>query len=218
MKRFAAVLMTTAIIMNFQALALIAQEHTDISDLPRQALSEEEKNGIILMREEEKLARDVYLALGDKWNVKTFFNIAKSEQKHMDEMGKLVEKYELQDPVKDDARGVFTDPEMQKLYTELVEQGSGSKMDALKVGALIEDLDIADLESLLKETDNIDIRLVYLNLVKGSRNHMRSFNRQVEKFGGNYEPEYISRDMFNSIIGSPQEQYEISDPNYKYPY
>ena len=150
--------------------------------------------------------------------MKTFFNIAKSEQKHMDEMGKLVEKYDLPDPVKDDAIGVFTDPEMQKLYAELIEKGSGSKLDALKTGALIEDLDIADLESLLKEADNIDIRLVYLNLVKGSRNHIRSFNRQVEKSGGTYEPEYITREMFNTIIKSSQEQYEISDPDYKYPY
>jgi hypothetical protein len=191
---------------------------TDVMEMGKEQLSEKEIEGILLMREEEKLARDVYLTLGEKWNVKTFFNIARSEQKHMDEMGTLVEKYELEDPIKDDSRGSFTSPEMQKLYNELVEEGSKSKLDALKVGALVEDLDIADLESLLKETDNNDIRIVYLNLVKGSRNHLRTFDRQIDKWGGSYQAKYITPEMYKSILDSPKEQYEISDPDFKYNY
>jgi len=190
----------------------------DVLETEKQELSRNEIEGILLMREEEKLARDVYLTLGEKWDLKPFFNIAESEQKHMDEMGSLVTKYDLEDPVKDDTRGIFTNPEMKKLYDELLAEGQKSRLDALKTGALIEDLDIADLEALLKETDNDDIRIVYLNLVKGSRNHLRTFHFQVERSGGTYKAQYITDDMYNKITGSQKEQYEISDPDFKYKY
>lgn len=190
----------------------------DVLETEKQELSRNEIDGILLMREEEKLARDIYLALGDKWDLKPFVNIAKSEQKHMDEMGSLITKYDLEDPVKDDTRGVFTNPEMKKLYDELLAEGEKSRLDALKTGAMIEDLDIADLEALLKETDNDDIRIVYLNLVKGSRNHLRTFHFQIEKSGGTYKAQYITDEMYNKITGSPKEQDEISDPDFKYQY
>ena len=56
-------------------------------------------------------------------------------------------------------------------------------MDALIVGATVEDLDIKDLIDLLNKTDNPDIILVYNNLNKGSRNHLRAFIAQIESLG-----------------------------------
>ena len=209
-----------AIMVLFLAVSVFSPsaQAVDVLETEKQELSRNEIEGILLMREEEKLARDVYLTLGEKWDLKPFFNIAESEQKHMDEMGSLVTKYDLEDPVKDDTRGIFTNPEMKKLYDELLAEGQKSRLDALKTGALIEDLDIADLEALLKETDNDDIRIVYLNLVKGSRNHLRTFHFQVERSGGTYKAQYITDDMYNKITGSQKEQYEISDPDFKYKY
>ena len=209
-----------AIMVLFLAVSVFSPsaQAVDVLETEKQELSRNEIEGILLMREEEKLARDVYLTLGEKWDLKPFFNIAESEQKHMDEMGSLVTKYDLEDPVKDDTRGIFTNPEMKKLYDELLAEGQKSRLDALKTGALIEDLDIADLEALLKETDNDDIRIVYLNLVKGSRNHLRTFHFQVERSGGTYKAQYITDDMYNKITGSQKEQYEISDPDFKYEY
>lgn len=215
---FKKILLTIMVMLLAVSLFTPSAQAGDVMKMEKQELSENEIEGILLMREEEKLARDIYLALGDKWDLKTFFNIAKSEQKHMDEMGSLVTKYDLEDPVKDDTRGVFTSPEMKKLYDELLAEGQKSRLDALKVGTMIEDLDIADLEKLLKETDNDDIKIVYLNLVKGSRNHLRTFHRQVEKSGGSYRAQYITEDMYNKIVGSAKEQYEISDPDFKYEY
>lgn len=200
------------------AVLVPSAQATNVMEMNKQELSKKEIEGLLLMREEEKLARDVYLTLGDTWELKPFFNIAKSEQKHMDEVGSLITKYELEDPVKDDTRGVFTSPEMQKLYGELIAEGNKSRLDAFKVGTMVEDLDIADLETLLKETDNDDIKIVYLNLVKGSRNHLRTFNMQVEKAGGTYKAKFITEDMYKKIIESPNEQYEISDPDFKYEY
>jgi hypothetical protein len=77
---------------------------------------------------------------------------------------------------------------------------------ALKVGAEIEDLDIKDLKLLLAETDNKDIQLVYQNLCRGSRNHMRSFNKQLLRSGVSYKAKYISQTELQSIISSPMER------------
>ena len=178
----------------------------NIDALPKQPISEEEKEGLIEMREEEKLARDVYLTLYNKWKLQIFKNIAESEQTHTDSVKYLLDRYNISDPVKSDEIGKFSNPKFEKLYKELVEKGSKSVVDALTVGATIEDLDIADLEHWISKTDNEDIKLVYENLMKGSRNHMRSFVRMLERYGANYSPQYISKEEYEQIINSQMER------------
>ena len=87
---------------------------------------------------------------------------------------------------------------------------------ALEVGALIEDLDIADLQKLIDGSGNDDVRVVYQNLLKGSRNHMRAFARQLQRFGQEYTPEYISISDYRSIIGSRNETGVIGDPHFSF--
>lgn len=178
---------------------------TQIDTYPIEELTQEEIDGLLLMREEEKLARDVYLELYDIFGQQIFSNIAQSEQTHTNAIKSLLDKYDLDDPVISDERGVFTNQELETLYNQLVEQGSVSLLDALKVGATIEDLDIKDLQELNEITDNQDISEVYNNLEKGSRNHLRSFVGVIEKNGGTYEPQYITEDYYNSIISDDME-------------
>lgn len=177
-----------------------------VKDISESQLSKEEIAGLILMREEEKLARDVYNTLGEKWGTQIFTNIAKSEQTHTDAIKVLLDRYEIEDPVKDDSVGVFTSFELGELYQNLLEQGSLSLLDALIVGAIVEDLDIKDLNELLTETDNADIIITYNNLNKGSRNHLRAYIRLVENNNGSYSPQYISQAEFDNIIASAQER------------
>lgn len=172
-------------------------------------LTEAEKNWLVFMREEEKLARDVYTTLGDKWGMKIFSNIASSEQTHTDAVKNLLTKYKVGDPVKDDTVGIFTSPIIQKLYDELIQEGSRSTLSALEVGATIEDLDINDLDKAMLETLNSDILQVYKNLQKGSRNHMRAFVRNIESIGGTYKPKYISQDLYVDIVSTQQEKGRI---------
>lgn len=176
-----------------------------IADLPEQALSQDEIDGLLWMREEEKLARDVYQTLYEKWGLPIFSNIAQSEQTHTEAIRDLLEKYDLTDPVTNDTIGVFTNDTLQKLYSDLVAQGETSEVAALKVGATIEDLDIKDLQDRLVLTDNQDIKLVYENLTRGSRNHLRSFTKQLDMRGETYEPQYISADEYQTIISGSQE-------------
>ena len=177
-----------------------------IANIPKSSLNEEEKKGLLQMREEEKLARDVYITLADTWGIPVFSNISRAEQTHTDAVKALLDRYNLEDPVKNNAVGVFTSPEIKKLYDDLVQKGQKSLMDALVVGATIEDLDIKDLNELIKESDNEDIIVTYNNLNKGSRNHMRAFSRQISNRGGSYDPQFITESEYQAILNSPHER------------
>jgi hypothetical protein len=170
-----------------------------IADMLISELSAEEEESLLFVREEEKLARDVYLALDDKWGTQTevFSTIAESENIHTDAVKILIEKYSLEDPVSENSeKGVFQNDTLQNLYTNLVEQGSNSLEDALIVGATIEDLDISDLEKDMEIIDNEDILLVYSNLVDGSESHMRAFLQGLDS----YDPQYISVERYEEIM------------------
>ena len=178
---------------------------SQINDFPKEPLNEDELSSLQLMREEEKLARDVYTVLYDKWKVNVFTNISSSEQKHTDAVLTLLNKYGLSDPVTSNAVGVFSDSKLQGLYTELVTLGSTSVLDAYQVGATIEDLDIYDLKNALQKSDNQDIKYVYDLLSMGSRNHMRSFCSQLVSLGSSYSAQFISQAEIQAIITTPKE-------------
>lgn len=169
-------------------------------------LSQEERDGLVYMREEEKLARDVYNVFTLKWGARPFGNIAQSEQTHMDAVKVLLDRYGLDDPAARTRPGVFKNPELQALYTKLVARGGASRIEALKVGALIEDLDLYDLERWLKVTVQPDIKLVYENLAMGSRNHLRAFITALGNSGGSYVPRYLAKADFDKIVAAPMER------------
>ena len=177
-----------------------------VDSLPTELLTDEERTGILLMREEEKLARDVYQTLYEKWGLPIFANIAQSEQTHTEAVRDLLNKYDVIDPVTDDTVGVFTDQTLANLYRSLVAAGTQSETDALSVGATIEDLDISDLARLLTQTDNEDITLVYENVLRGSRNHLRAFTRQLTARDTPYTAQYISSTELETITSTDQER------------
>jgi len=179
---------------------------SQIEAFPVEALNADELNSLQLMREEEKLARDVYTTLYAKWKVNVFTNISSSEQQHTDAVLTLINKYNLSDPVVSSVVGVFSDPELQNLYNQLVAQGNLSVLDAYKVGATIEDLDIFDLEEALSKSDNQDIKYTFDLLTMGSRNHMRSFYGQIVGLGGTYSAQFITQAELEAIVTSPREK------------
>lgn len=183
----------------------IANLQAQINNLPKEPLNQTELTSLSFMREEEKLARDVYITLYNKWGVNIFTNISTSEQTHMESVRLLLTKYNLTDPVGSNPVGVFNNVTLQTLYNQLVALGNTSLPDAYKAGATIEDLDIFDLTNALTGIDNHDIRLVYDNLTKGSRNHMRSFYKNILNVGSTYTPQYITQAEFDAIFNSPME-------------
>ncbi len=141
------------------------------------AISPTESASLQYMREEEKLAHDVYVTLYAKWGLRMFNNISAAEQRHTDAIVTLLNRYGIDDPAADSAVGVFTNPALQALYDKLIAQGSISAAEALKVGVLVEQTDIQDLKTHIAETTKADILQVYNNLLRGSQNHLRAFSR-----------------------------------------
>lgn len=186
---------------NINAVNIEAQ----INTLPKENLSADELNSISFLREEEKLAMDVYLTLYNKWGVKIFDNISRSENTHMLLVLSLITKYNLPDPVGANTVGIFKNTNLQALYNQLVLEGNKGILNAYIVGATIEDLDLFDIKMALLKIDNQDIRFVLDILAKGSRNHMRSFYQNIVNAGGTYTPQYITKDEFKTIIDSGME-------------
>lgn len=176
------------------------------SSVTQQTLSALEVENLMYMREEEKLARDVYLSMFDLWGLWVFENIAVSEQTHTESVKAMIEKYRLADPVVDDTIGVFVNQELAALYATLTARGTQSSVEALHVGALIEEVDMVDLKRAIEETDNADIRQLYENLMRGSRNHLRAFVGQIEDLGLVYEAQFLSQDEVDEIVDSPVER------------
>jgi hypothetical protein len=150
-------------------------------------LSTGEIGTLLWMREEEKVARDVYIKMNEKWSQKIFARIGASEQKHCDAIAKKLARYGIEDPAADLGIGEFSVPELQTMYDSLVAKGSVSYMAALKVGVTIEEEDIEDLEAAIDETDAVPLEITYVHLLNGSENHLASFIKVLEREGFVYE-------------------------------
>jgi hypothetical protein len=181
---------------------------TTLTALPNETLSPAEQATLVYMREEEKLAHDVYVYLATLWGgrVQTFANIATSEATHTEAVRQLLLRYNLADPAASLGAGQFQNATLQALYTQLVAAGAPSLVDALKVGAAIEEIDMVDIQAALVSVDKQDIRLVYENLLKGSRNHLRAFVKALLQQGVTYVPQYMNPADYLAIINTPVER------------
>lgn len=187
--------------------AEVREEHTSVGEgllHPTDAqLSDAEIVDLLFMREEEKVARDVYAYLYSQWGLPVFQSIAQSEQNHMDSILQLLTAYDLDDPAAQTEAGEFINSDLQSLYDTLISRGQTSLEEALRVGALIEEVDILDLQDAIQNTDKADIAQVYSNLLFGSENHLRSFTAQLERHTGlTYEPLYLDQERYQQIITS----------------
>jgi hypothetical protein len=170
------------------------------------SLTTVEAADLTFMREEEKLARDTYLVLGDTWKLTVFANIASSEQRHMDAILGLLQKYRLPDPATSTLIGEFNNPELQALYEALISKGMQSDLDALMVGGIIEETDMEDIQAAIERSQKADIDAVYENLLCGSRNHLRGFAANLEEFTGQpYTAQVLEQAAVDEILASPME-------------
>lgn len=165
-----------------------------------------EESDLLYMREEEKLARDVYRTLNGYWGEETrvFANIAESEQAHTSTVAYLLDKYDVADPVVNDVVGVFVNQELQALYNELVLKGANSLIDALFVGALIEEKDMKDILAAITNTDERAITIAYSNLLDGSKNHLRAFVAVIESLGLHYQAQLLEQEEVDLILNAPE--------------
>ncbi len=168
-------------------------------------LTAEEHENLLYMREEEKLARDVYLTLYEYFDTNIFSNIASAEQKHMDSVKRLLDKYGLEDPAANDTIGTFTNIEFSEFYKNKTDYDV-TLNQAILTGIFIEETDIIDLQKTIDSTDKADIQNVYENLLRGSRNHLRAFVRRLESMGIVYEATVLDQSTADAIVNSSMER------------
>ena len=185
-----------------------------------------EQTHLEFMCQEEKLARDVYITLGAQYpEYSVFGNIDNSEQRHVDSATAMFMKYGFPNPSTNDNVGVFTSETYGEYFTEnytaLVGRGSSSELEALYVGAFIEELDMRDINFCPLDivdmhngiddisecgrvyTDQPDILRLYGNLLEGSESHLRAYVNNIEKLigEGNYEAQVLTQEQVNEILG-----------------
>lgn len=105
-----------------------------------------------------------------------------------------------------DAVGVFQNVDLAALYATLMARGQASALDALYVGALIEEVDIVDLQKSMRETTRPDLLNTYDNLMRASRNHLRAFVGQIQSQGVKYVAQTMPQAEVDAIINSSNER------------
>ena len=188
---------------NTSSLELPTEVETALAS-EKSMLTQELIDTISYMGNEERLAYDVYNELYRQYGTKQFTNIAaKSEYKHITAVQELVQKYILNDdinftnvdlpalgyintPIENMQAGTYDIAKIQGLYDSLVSQGATSEIDALKVGCIIEVVDVTDLDSyitLAEKSNASDIVTVFNFLRDGSYNHYWAFDKGLKKAG-----------------------------------
>lgn len=184
-----------------------------------------EATHLAFMREEEKLARDVYITFHEMYpDSGAFGKIDDSEQRHTDAVAALLNRYGIEDPSTNDGVGAYTGGEWGWYFTEkyeqLVELGSQSLLDAMYIGALIEELDMHDLifcPQIIVETDNgvgemecgqvysdeKPVLMLYQTLLNGSANHLKAYVYNIEQIigEGNYKAQVLTQEEVDGILG-----------------
>jgi hypothetical protein len=197
----------------------------NIDETSSLTLDTNEQTHLIFMREEEKLARDVYIMLSTLYpDSPVFGNIDDSEQRHTDAVKDKLHQYNIEDPNTNDNVGVFTGEDygwyFTEKYQELLARGALSEFDALYVGAFIEELDMLDINQCPKVivethpdiddvsecgkvyTDNADIQRLYENLLEGSESHLAAYVRMIEAVlgEGSYQAQVLTQEQVDSIL------------------
>jgi hypothetical protein len=174
-------------------------------EFPSEKLSIHEKSALLLLREEEKFAHDIFTQMHEQWNVQSFENIRNSEARHMDAVLCLIEKYDLQDPTEDRLQGEFKNQELAGLYKTISEKASMSLADAFAVGAMVAVWDLSDLTEFEKDINNKDFLAVITELKRSGRNHLRAMNRNLEEFDMSFSPVSIHKKVYKNIVNSAKE-------------
>jgi len=167
-------------------------------------LTADEIEFVYAVREDEKVARDLYTLFFEKYSLKVFSTIAKSESNHMRAVEILLDYYEIDFPIPG-AYGVFEDSARQTIYDSLVIKGS-TALEGFRVMAQMEEECVISYRNVLADITNSNIKIVIENLGKASENHFKAAIRQVTALGGTYSPKYMTQEEYNAIIAKGFEQ------------
>jgi len=169
--------------------------------MPKQTLDQDEEQVLMKIFEQEKLARDLYRELYDRWKIRVFLNLAISKQYHFDVVKAFLEKYDVEYPA-DDTPGTFIDQELQKLHSEWLEKGKESLESALEVCAEAEEMNMYRVKECLSQINNDDLRIMLVNLSYASARHLKILNGFMTHYYDHaYRFQYLAREDVKEFYG-----------------
>lgn len=188
-----------------------------------------EQTHLVFICEEEKLARDVYRVLARRFpEIDVFADMQESQQHNHCAVLELLRKYRVSIPRVNDNVGVFSWGIYGRYFTEkylvLTNQGSISPLNALYVGAFMEELNIQEITRCpkvvidvsngigeisacgMRYTDNPDVLRVYGMLLEESRRHLRELASAIEEQTGDgkYQAQVLQQKEVDEILSRQQ--------------
>ncbi|WP_221031270.1 DUF2202 domain-containing protein [Actomonas aquatica] len=146
---------------------------------------------------EERMAARIYRAFAERYPaVRPFQNIPRAEDRHAASVATLLA---CADPTFSPS-AMITNPTYSTLGDDLIERGSTSEVEALRVGAYIEEKDILDLQALLGRLDHDGAKAIVAQLEQGSHHHLAAFVRNLSRHGVTYEPQLLSTEAYAEIV------------------
>ncbi|NTV17903.1 MAG: DUF2202 domain-containing protein [Bacteroidales bacterium] len=161
-------------------------------------LTADEIEFIYAVREDEKVARDLYFSFFGTFGLKPFENIGKAEDNHIKATEKLFDYYEIDYPALSE-NGKFENAIRQKLFDSLLLKGT-PELEAFKVMAMLEESNIVEYGEVLKTIANPNIKIVIENLARASANHFKAAIRQITALGGTYTPALMTQEQYKAVI------------------
>jgi hypothetical protein len=171
---------------------------------PAQYVTPVNKATLAVMREQQKLARDVYDSMHKVWGLALFEEIGSAEAAHMEAVKSLLDQFVVADPVAatGDTPGKFVHRRFQQLYDSLVVLGTASPEGAFRVGAFVEEMDIVDLQRAVQATSSSDLKAIYKYMVVGSERHLLAFSRRLKRLGVIYQPVLLRAWEYERLVGA----------------
>ncbi|MDD3178820.1 MAG: DUF2202 domain-containing protein [Opitutaceae bacterium] len=155
-------------------------------------LGDEARKALLFQIDEERMAGELYAAFGAKWDLRPFRHVQRAETRHETVLKNLANRAGLVVP--EAVAGTFASGEVQKRYDSLLNLGLESADSALRVGAFVEEQDIADLRTLAATTDSVDLQQVVKSLENASSRHLSAFVRSLAARGVTYEAQVLGAD------------------------
>jgi len=165
-------------------------------------LSPAETKALINLHDNQKLSLFVYDSLFAIWGINPFGNIRSAESQHVDFLVDVAENYSviLDKNGSTDNKPGFTTPQAETIYHESISKGSLSVIDALKRGALLEEMSLLALHEAKAVTIKSDLLHTFDILAMGSKNNLQAFNKRLKMYGITYEPGLLDQKDFKNII------------------
>lgn len=186
------------------AFSFILLSLSSTSCTKAQKISSAEKDNLVFMIEEEKMARDVYRQLYLQTNIQAFQNIAYAEQRHMDRIAGLLESTNIENPVTNMQEGKFKNTAIRDLYQKLIDQASVSEIEALKTAAWVEEKDIQDLRKAIDASINKQNIQTYQRLEQASQKHLNAFVGHLQQRGVVYQAQVLTDEEVETILNTDQ--------------